>query len=413
MKFNKPKGTLDQYPEENAIRLQIFDIFRKTAKKFNFKEVESPAFEELALLSEKEGEETKQQIFTLDQRGDERFGLRFDLTVPLTRMFLQKQKELTKPVKWLYCTNMWRYERPQKGRLREFYQAGVEIFGCPNPEADAEMITVAIDTMKALGLSQKEFIVNLNNRKLLEGILQDRVSKEFLKEVIRIIDKREKIAPKEFEDLLKELKVKNVKELIQILDTKDLEKIGKLELNNLAKEGLDELNQIYNLVDKKVVQLNLSTARGLAYYTGTVFEIFDINNKYRSMCGGGRYDKLVELFGGEPTSATGFAIGLATTSLVLKDLKKLPDTGLTADYYIAPVDTKLRSKAIEIAKKLRRKGSVEVDLMRRSLSKQLEYAAKNNFKNLVIIGDKDLKNKQVTIKNLKTGEEEKVFLNEL
>ena len=413
MQYNKPKGTLDQYPEENALRLKIFDIFRQTAEKFNFREVESPAFEELALLSEKEGEETKKQIFTLEQRGDEKFGLRFDLTVPLTRMFLQKQKALPKPVKWCYCTNMWRYERPQKGRFREFYQMGVEIFGCPNPEADAEMINLAIKTMYNLGLSEKDFIVNLNNRKLLEGILQDRVKKEFMKECIRIIDKREKIEKKEFEDILKEIKVKDVKELIRILDSKKIEEIEKLQLNNLAKEGLEELKQTYNLLDKKVVQLNLSTARGLAYYTGIVFEIFDAGNKYRSMCGGGRYDKLVELFGGEPTSATGFAIGLSTTQLVLKEANKLPKIDVTVEYYVAPVDEKLRTKAIEIAQKLRKKASVEIDMMRRSLSKQLEYAAKNNFKKIVIVGDKDLKNKQVTIKDLKTGEEKKVFLNQL
>jgi len=413
MKSQKPKGTVDQYPTECALRLKIFDIFRLTAAKFNFQEVESPAFEELNLLTEKEGEETKKQIFTLEQRGEEKFGLRFDLTVPLARMFLQKQKELPKPVKWSYCTRMWRYERPQKGRLREFYQMGVEILGSKNPEADAEMINLAIQTLYNLGLTTKEFIVNINNRKLLEGILQDRVSKEFLQECIRIIDKREKIDQKEFEDLLKEIKVKDAKEIIKILDLRKIEDIGKLKLNPLAQEGLEELKAIYELVDQDVVQINLSTARGLAYYTGTVFEIFDINNKYRSMCGGGRYDKMVELFGGEPTPATGFGMGLSTLTLVLKDFNKLPKTKEPGEYYIAPVDEKLRPKAIEIARKLRKKTSVEVDLMRRSLSKQLQYAAKNNFQKLIIVGDKDLKNKQVTVKDLKTGDEEKVFIENL
>lgn len=410
MTFQKPKGTVDQYPEENALRLSIFSTFRATAKNFNFKEVESPAFEELAILTEKEGEEIKQQIFTLEQRGSEKFGLRFDITIPLTRMFLQKQKELPKPVKWCYATNMWRYERPQKGRLREFYQMGVEVFGSKNPEADAEMMNLAIQTLYNLGLTTKEFIVNLNNRKLLEGVLQDRVEKKFMQECIRIIDKREKIDQKEFESLLKEIKVKDPKELIKILDTRKIEDLEKLKLNTLAKEGLDELKEVYKLVDKKVIQINLSTARGLAYYTGTVFEIFDINNKYRSMCGGGRYNKLVELLGGSPTPATGFGMGLSTVTLVLKDCNKLPKPEPSAEYYIAPVDEKLRSKAVEIARQLRKKASVEIDLMQRSLSKQIEYAAKNNFKKLIIIGDKDLKNKQVTVKDMKSGKEEKVFI---
>ncbi len=396
MAFQKPRGTIDYFPEEKAAMNKITDSFRETSKRYGFREVESPAIESLKLLTKKSGEEIKQQIFTLTKKGNEELGLRFDLTVPLTRMFIEKQKVLPKPVKWSYFTRMWRYEAPQAGRLREFYQYGVEIFGSSKPEADAEIISLAIDSLLELGLKKKDFFVRLNNRKLLEGLLLDFINRNKIEDVIRIIDKKNKISEKEFDDELKKLKLsKN-----QIIN---INKILKKDVKN------DELNSILDLLgDKKeFIKIDLNTARGLAYYTGTVFEIFDKKEKFRSICGGGRYDNLVRLFGGQDCPATGFSVGLATLTLLLKDKNLLPKTDLGPDYYIAVIGD-VKKEALKIANKLRKKYSVEIDLMQRNLRNQMEYADRIGAENVIFIGEKEIKSGKLTIKNMKTGKEKRV-----
>jgi histidyl-tRNA synthetase len=409
MKLEKVKGTKDMYPEDFAIQQYIFSKFKETAEKYGFKQVEAPAFEYMSVFRKKAGPEIDKQIFVLKKRGKEEIGLRFDITVPITRMYINKQKALTKPVKWFYLTRMWRYEQPQQGRLREFYQFGIELFGSEKSEADAEVINLAIDSLKSLGLTNKDFIVKINNRKLLEGLL-DFIPKNKIEEVMRLIDKSEKIGKKNLELSLKDLKV-DAKKVIKILETKDINKI-KIE-NEKAKQGLEELNSILKLLDKKYLEVDLSTARGLSYYTGTVFEIFDKKGKFRAICGGGRYNDLIEKFGGEKEPATGFGLGLATLGLLLEEKNLIPKIEQGPDYYVAPVNEKVYKEALSIADKLRKKAKVEIDLMGRNLSNQFKYANSINAKNIVIIGEKDLAKKEVTIKDLKTGKEKKVKLDQI
>ena len=408
--FHKPKGTTDYYPEEFARLSSILNTFRCVAARYGYREVESPAFEELKLLSEKEGEEIKEQIFVLEKRGEEAFGLRFDLTVPLARMFIAIQKSTQKPVKWCYGTRMWRYERPQKGRSREFYQFGVELFGSERPDADAEVINLAIDCLKALGLTSKEVFVNINNRKLLQGLLCDLVPESFLMEAIAIIDKREKIEEEEFFSLLKSVHVKDPSRLIELLDLADLTSISKLPMNPMARKGFEELKAIMTIVDPDYCRISLSTVRGLSYYTSTVFEIFDVASKYRSVCGGGRYDNLISLFGGEATPAVGFGMGMETLSLVLDDCKKTPPDTQAIDTYIAIVDDSVRDTARRIAQSLRTTKRVDMDLIGRSLSKQLAYASSLGATEAVIVGPTDVSKGSVTVRNLLTGKESTVLI---
>ena len=205
--FKGPPGTIDFYPEDMAVMKSIFRKFMEVADRYNFKQIETPAFESLDLLTRKEGEEIKNQIFVLEKKGDEEFGLRFDITVPAARMFIERQKQSSLPVKWYYLTRMWRYERPQQGRLREFYQYGTELFGSAKPEADAEIISLLIDSFVSLGLSFKDFFVKINNRKLLEGLLKDLVDSKKVFDVISIIDKKSKITDEEFVNELKKIKL--------------------------------------------------------------------------------------------------------------------------------------------------------------------------------------------------------------
>lgn len=415
MQYQKPKGTTDFYPEELAIRNKIFEKLRETAIRYNFKEIESPAFESFELLSKKEGDEIKQQIFTLEKLGDEKYGLRFDLTVPAVRMFIQIQKSAPKPVKWFYLSRMWRYEQPQMGRLREFYQFSAEIFGSSKVNSDAEIISLAIDSLLALGLKKGEFFVKLNNRNLLEGILSDFIPKDKLFDVIKIIDKKAKISRDEFFREFKKLGLGDgiIKKILNILDTSDIAKInGK---NALTEKGISEINSTLSILGKKkdFIKIDLSTARGLAYYTGSVFEIFDSQQKYRSIAGGGRYDNLVELLGGQNTPATGFAIGYATLLLILKDKGLIPKIELSPDYFVAIVSEDLNLKAIEIAEELRKNYKVDIDISGRSLNIQLQYANAINARHVIIVGKKELCEGKVVLRDMRTGNERKISLDEL
>jgi len=414
--FQKPKGTDDFYPEEQAVKNAIFSVFRKLCWRYGFSEIESPAFETVDLLTKKSGEEIKDQIFLFKRRDTEEFGLRFDLTVPFTRMFMQKQKELAKPVKWFGLSRMWRYERPQAGRMREFYQLSVEMFGSDKSEADAEIINIAINCLTDLGLTEKDFMVKLNNRKLLEGLLLKFVKEDKIENIIRIIDKRAKLDDeKEFGQMLSEagLKLKEISQLKKILSADTLEKIEKLEKNAIANEGFNEMKEAMALVDPKFIKIDIATARGLAYYTGNVFELVDKEGVLRSIGGGGRYDNLVELLGGQSTPAIGFAIGLSTLLLLLKKTKRIPKISFAPDYYIAIMNDEVRADAMKIVAEIRKNNSVETDFMRRNFGKQLNYANTIGAKNLIVIGENEVKSGSFKVKNMKTGEEKSVKLSEL
>jgi len=413
--FKKPKGTEDFYPSEQEVKNKVFEVFRKVCRKYGFLEVETPAFETVELLTKKSGEEIKEQLFLFKRKDKEEFGLRFDLTVPIARMFVEKQKELPKPVKWFAISRMWRYERPQAGRLREFYQLSVEFFGAKYAEADAEIINISIDVLKQFGLNENDFVVKLNNRKLLEGLLLQFVKEDKVDSIIRIIDKKSKVNADEFNQMLAEagLQLKDISKIKKILAADTIEKIDKLEKNAIANEGFEELKQIYEMVDKRFIQLDLSTARGLAYYTDAVFEVFDKNQELRSIAGGGRYDNLVELFGGQPTPATGFAMGLSTLLLLLGKKKAVPKADIGPDYFVAIVGESARQDAMKIVAEIRKKYNVETDFLRRSLSKQITYANAIGAKNLIVIGEEEIKSGKIKVKDLKTGKESSVSISEI
>ena len=192
-----------------------------------------------------------------------------------------------------------------------------------------------------------------------------------------------------------------------------MDKVEKLDSNAIANEGFEEMKQILSMVDNKYIKIDLSTARGLAYYTGTVFEIFDKKGEFRSLAGGGRYDNLVELLGGEPSPATGFAIGLATLSLLLKKRGLVPKISLAPEYYVAIVGDNIRPKAMKIVAELRKKYTVETDFMRRNISKQLDYANTLGAKNVVVIGENEIKSGKVKVKDMKSGDEVEKLVSQL
>ncbi|MBI4145954.1 histidine--tRNA ligase [Candidatus Woesearchaeota archaeon] len=418
MTYQRVKGTEDFYPRDFALRKAVYDVLADTARKFGFQQVDMPAMETVKLLTAKSGEEVKQQIFVFEKRGAEELGLRFDLTVPMTRMFMSKQRELQKPVKWFAVEPMWRYEAPQKGRQREFVQLSCELFGSDKPEADATCINLIFACMRRLGIQTNDVVLKINNRKLLEGLLLDIAPKEKLQDVIHVIDKVAKLTDEEFIQELKKCEVKNIGMVRKIIEYKGSPEVlhrlrNDLKLNELAAKGLEELEGTLAFVDPSSILVDLSIARGLAYYTGNVYELFDREGKYRALAGGGRYDELVQLFGGEATPATGFAIGAETLMLVLQEKGLLAEVNIGPDYYVAPVDEKVIPRAMEIAQQLRKNFSVDIDLLRRKLGKQLEFASSIGARKVVIVGEKDLREGKVTVRELASGKEERVPVDKL
>ncbi len=414
MQYQKPKGTRDFYPGEKRARHVLFDSFRSIAAKYGYGEIESPAFEYLELLTAKSGEEIKKEIFVMEQRSSEQLGLKFDLTIPAARLFIQKQKELPKPVKWFYVDKMWRYERPQAGRLREFYQMGVELFGSDKAEADAEVISLAIDFLLNLGLKKEQFIVKINNRKLLEGLLK-RLKISNISETIRVIDKKNKISEADFTAELKKLKltsqqIQNIKQMLKTNNPNDLKKLKFFAQE--AELGLKELNAVIYALKlfrkERYIQFDLSAARGLDYYTGCVFECFDSKQAMRSIFAGGRYDNLIENFGGEKTPATGFAIGDATLQLLLEENGLWEIKPQPIDYYIIVISENAKEQAFELCQRLRLKYAADIDLTGRSIKNQLDYANKLGAQKVIFLGDSEIKSQKATIKDMRTGKEEKI-----
>lgn len=341
----------------------------------------------------------------------------------MRKIILQKQLELAKPIRWAYAEDNFRYERPQAGRLRCFTQLGCELYGSDNILADAEQICIIIDFFKELGLTSHDFSIRINDRDLLEGILYDLVGGEKVFEVISVFDKYNKIGDDNFlSTLTKDLSLdKEIAEtllaLVKIRGGKEvLEGILGYTKNEQAKKGLEKLKEICELLDMHYVEIDMSIARGLDYYTGFVFEGFDRYGYFRALCGGGRYDNMIEQFGAQKTPAVGFAIGTATLSLLLEKLSKLPKFENAVDYFITGIGENIEIKKYmgHVAKKIRHDGkSCDMDLQNRNMGKKFSYGEGIGAEWIIIIGETEIKEKTVSMKNLKTGEQKTVKLDDI
>jgi histidyl-tRNA synthetase len=413
--FKKTKGTTDFYPNEQFICDYIFSNLKNVAERFCFERVEPPMIESMELLTAKSGEEIKNQIFTIEKKGKEELGLRFEFTASLARMFAEKQKALIKPVKWYSFNRLWRYERPQAGREREFIQFNCEIYGSSNAKSDSELVVLAIESLKSLKLKEDDFIVRINNRKLLMGLLLAITTDDNIDKILRIVDKKEKISKDVFYKELDFLKKEEIKKIDDLFKLK-FQDLDKFDMNALAREGYNSLKEIICYLEKigyKNVLFDMSIVRGLDYYTGMVFEIFDEKKEFRALCGGGRYDNVIKAFGGEDTPATGFAIGYSTLSLLFEKKKLFPEYNQNIDYFLVAIDEKNYLDLFYIASKLRKKYNVLFDLTNRSLQKQLKYANQINAKKIIFIGSDEIKTGKYKIKCMATGKEIIKKINEL
>jgi len=400
------KGFRDFYPEEMAFRNWLFEKAREVSQRFGYQEYEGPALERLSLYEAKSGEElVKEQTFILTDRRGRKLALRPELTPTLARMVAQKREELVFPIRWFSIGPRWRYEKPQKGRYREFWQWDVDLIGADTPEADAEIIAVACEFFKEVGLTDKEVVIKVNNRRLMEQKLDlIEVKKGQRPQVFRAIDKKDKMDPKKWEKYLQEIG-------LTPLQIKDLK--GILKDKDFAGES-EELTTIFStLADlgfSSYVEFDPTVVRGLDYYTGTVFEACDRKGEFRAILGGGRYDNLVEVVGGPKLPGVGFAAGDAILEAVLKKYQKIPSfVSVPTKVLITIFDEKFYRDSLKIAKVLRDKGvPTEVYLTPIKLDKQLKYADRKGIPYAVIIGPDEAKNKTVTIKDLKTGKQKTV-----
>ena len=397
-----PKGMRDILPEDAIVRREVFETIERVYRKYGFVPLETPAMEYLATLRAKAGEEIDKQIFVLK---DEELGLRFDLTVPLARV--AATNAFAKPFKRYAFAPVWRYEEPQKGRFREFWQADIDTVGTKGMRAEAELLTAAREALIALGF--KELKIILNNRKILDALAAKLGIENKKEAVFRLLDKIDKAGEdavkKEMNDVIGSEKTKK---LFEIFDVRGDNK-KKLQIaRNISEEGANELEEIISLCSFEI-EINLSMVRGLGYYTGPVFEIKagDIG----SIAGGGRYDKLLGIYGQEDY-ATGISLGIERIVALLKEKRERQKT--YTKVFVANAKPEFYKDAIKAAKEMRDAGiSTEADLNERNLKKQFDYANAMQIPYMMIIGERELKEKKFTLRDMKTGKEEKLELSKI
>ena len=412
--YDRIKGFRDFYPEEMQARRTVVDTVESAARGYGFREIGTPALERAQLYADKSGEAILDELYAFEDQGGREVALTPELTPTVARMVVARQQELSKPIKWFSTRPFWRYEEPQQGRFREFYQTNIDIFGTSDPAADAEVLAVAADGLTDIGLTSEDFDFRVSHRDILGGLLDSFDAEVDTRAAIRAVDKREKVEPDEYVELLTSagLSTTQAEEFDALLatpeeDLDDLVAFAGTDRVNAAVENLqDVLDAAADFGVREYCTLSLRTARGLDYYTGVVFECFDSTGEVsRSVFGGGRYDDLIESFGGQPTPAVGVAPGHAPLSLLCQRAGVWPDESLQTDYYVLQVG-ETRAVAARIARELRTKGhTVESDVSGRSFGAQLEYADSINADTVVIVGERDLENDELTLKDMDSGEQ--------
>lgn len=418
------KGSRDFYPDEMKIRNFIFDTWKKICRRYGYEEYDGPFLEPFELYAAKSGEEiVNEQLYFFEDRGKRKIAIRPEMTPTLARMVASKFKTLPHPIRWFSIPNLWRYENPQKGRLREHYQLNVDIFGIEGIEADYEVISLALDIMFAFGAQIGQFEIRIGNRRLIDDVYKSlEIPDEKTKNVGKALDKKNKISQDEFIDLLQnsaKLSPKNIEDLKNFLENPQplIEKLYK-EGSKGAKEVLDLLKLFQRSGNSSFVRYDPTIMRGFDYYTGNVFEQFDLTpNHTRAMYGGGRYDDLVTLFINERLPGVGFGMGDVTFKNFLENWNLLPKFASDTEYLVTLWPAKeenYRLATNEAAKKLRELGKnvaawVESGV---KLDKQLKWADKKGISYCIILGEEELGNGNITIKELKTGDQQTKTLEE-
>ena len=405
-----PRGTRDFLPDEMERRRYYENILRNVAKTFGFREIATPIFEETELFITRSGPNILNEIYAFKDKGDRDIALRPELTAPVMRMFVNSMSNEPRPLKLFYFGQCFRYERPQSGRYREFFQFGAELIGNANAETDAEAIALAAAMIRDLGL--KEYKIRIGHIGVLRQLLNDAgVPSERLPEVLQKLDKK---LYDEARDLLDSMNVDGdaIENIFKITET-----VGGKEVLSMVPDDvssyLNELVGMLEAMNVKDIEIDLGVVRGLDYYTGMVFEAEAPSlGAEKQICGGGSYS-LSELFGGEKVFSTGFAIGFDRILLAIeKEGQTFDSDGV--DAYVVPVSDDMRTEASKIVSMLRAKGiSADVDIMKRKMAKAMKHASSVKAKYAVIVGKNELDENSVTVRDMSSGDQKLVKIDEL
>ena len=399
------RGTLDYYPEEMALRTWLNARMREVCESFGYSEYEGPMLERFELYAAKSGAElVEKQSYVFEDRGGERITLRPELTPTLARMVAARQRQLTFPLRWWSFGPFWRYEKPQKGRSREFFQWNIDLIGDDSPEADAEIAAIAATFLKNAGLRSNETQILVNNRQLMQGELEALGVKQQLRtEVFNLIDRRDRLSAEAWKERGKEIGLDET----QLMGIESL--IENLDLWKKSPGMQRFFKAIEVLGVQEYVRFAPHIIRGLDYYTGTVFEAWDTAGEFRAIFGGGRYDNLVNAVGGDPVPATGLAIGNVIISLMLQAFGHLPDLQHGTPIYITAFDQDHLLESLSLAAELRRVGlKVTSHLTPDKLQKQFKQADRIGARFVLVLGPDEIKEKVVSVKNLRTGEQRSI-----
>ncbi len=402
------KGVRDFYPEEMFAQNYMFSVMRKTAESFGYVEYNASILEPAELYKAKTGEEiVNEQTYTFKDRGEREVTLRPEMTPTVARMIAGKLREIPMPARWYSIPNLFRYENPQKGRLREHFQLNVDLFGVENIEGDTEVISVAYALMKNFGAKDQDFEIKINSRKIINDLYSlFNISAENSYKISKIIDKKEKISLEIFQESIETILGEETQDFIESLNS------GKKLVEKLSEDN-GNIKNLLNLIEDlsqagvKNVVFTPTLMRGFDYYTDIVFEIFDTNpDNRRSLFGGGRYDNLLDIFGAPKVPAVGFGMGDVTLKDFLETRSLIPEYKPSADLYICRLDQKHSKEIGQIAQRLREKGvNVSVDLTAKKVGDQIKSADKQKISFVMCVGEDEIKSGEFKIKNLETGEE--------
>ena len=425
MEFTRPRGTRDFLFDEMRKRKNAENILRKVFENYAYQEIKTPLFENLSLFTTKSGDEIVDQLYNFTDKSNREITLRPEITAPVARLYINELQKTAKPIKLYYFGSCFRYERPQKGRFRQFWQFGCELIGAKSPEGEAEVIAMAEQSLNELGIDTAE--IHINHLGIIRGLFKHfKIDSKIQEQIMALIDKGDKELFKRKileNDLIKDSNLINI--LIKLISFIGTENILK-DVEDLVygiEEVVDSLNEFKALIrllknfNVSNYTVNMAIARGLDYYTGVVFEIYVPKlGAQKQVAGGGSYN-LVELFGGEKVESTGFAFGFDRLMNAIEQNSQNNNKNSNEsiiDVFVAPISDDTREKSFEIAQILRSSGiSTEIDLSRKKLKKLMTTANKLNAKYVILVEKGDLEKENVTIKNMTSGNQEVIAIDSI
>ena len=413
------RGTRDFYPEDMRLRNWLFERFHSAARSHGFEEYDAPVLESEELYTRKAGEEIVGQLYNFEDKGGRRVALRPEMTPSLARMVMARAGGLALPIKWYSIPQCWRYERTQRGRGREHYQWNVDIWGMDGVEADAELLSVLIQFFDSVGLSSEDLVIRISSRKVLEEVLGSLgLEGEIFAQTCVIVDKMDKLPEDVIEAQLSDLGLssESISTIRSVLGITELKSLSSALSSD--SEALIELQSLFSLCDSygisDWVSFDASVVRGLAYYTGPVFEAHDRAGNLRAICGGGRYDKLIGTLGGNDLPATGFGFGDMVIMELLADKGLLPELSTGVSDVVFGMGTELRGAAMQVAAKLRSAGrTVDLVLENKKMKWVFKHAERCGATRLVMVMPDEWAEGKVRIKDLDIGEESTVAMEDL